>query len=52
MAIQEHEAILNALQRSGGIGLAHVVQAHLRHKRAEVIFAGFAETRNRRADAE
>ena len=43
VAIQEHEAILNALQRRDGIGLAHILRAHLRHKREEVISAGFAE---------
>lgn len=43
MAMQEHEAILNALQRRDGIGLAHILRAHLRHKREEVIRAGFAE---------
>lgn len=48
MAIQEHEAILNALQRRDGVGLAHVLRAHLRHKREEVIKAGFAETENGR----
>ncbi len=44
MAIREHEAILNALQRRDGFGLAHILRAHLRHKREEVIRAGFAET--------
>ncbi len=43
-AIREHEAILNALQRRDGFGLAHILRAHLRHKREEVIRAGFAET--------
>ncbi|HZP79579.1 MAG TPA: GntR family transcriptional regulator [Pseudolabrys sp.] len=43
MALQEHEAILNALQRRDGIGLAHILRAHLRHKREEVVQAGFAE---------
>ncbi len=44
LAIREHEAILNALQRRDGIALAHILRAHLRHKREEVIRAGFAET--------
>lgn len=43
-ALQEHEAILNALLRRDGVGLAHILRAHLRHKREEVIRAGFAET--------
>lgn len=43
MAIQEHDAILNALTRRDSIGLAHILRAHLRHKREEVIQAGFAE---------
>lgn len=43
IAIQEHEAILNALQRRDGIGLAHILRAHLRNKREEVTSAGFAE---------
>jgi len=42
-ALQEHEAILNALLRRDGIGLAHILRAHLRHKREEVINAGFAD---------
>ncbi len=42
-AITEHEAILNALMRRDGIGLAHILRTHLRHKQAEVIRAGFAE---------
>jgi DNA-binding GntR family transcriptional regulator len=44
VAVQEHEAILNALQRRDGIGLSHILRAHLRHKREEVLQAGFAET--------
>jgi DNA-binding GntR family transcriptional regulator len=44
LALQEHEAILNALQRRDGIGLSHILRAHLRHKREEVLQAGFAET--------
>lgn len=43
MAVQEHEAILNALQRRDGAGLAHILRRHLRHKREEVVQAGFAE---------
>ena len=43
IALQEHEAILNALLRRDGIGLAHILRAHLRHKREEVIRAGFAD---------
>jgi DNA-binding GntR family transcriptional regulator len=43
LAVQEHEAILNALTRRDGVGLAHILHAHLRHKRQEVIQAGFAE---------
>jgi DNA-binding GntR family transcriptional regulator len=46
LAIREHEAILNALQRRDGLGLAHILRAHLRHKREEVLRAGFAETEN------
>ena len=44
LAMQEHEAILNALQRRDGVGLSHILRAHLRHKRDEVLQAGFAET--------
>ena len=44
LALQEHEAILNALQRRDGLGLSHILRAHLRHKRDEVLQAGFAET--------
>ena len=44
LAVQEHEAILNALQRRDGVGLSHILRAHLRHKRDEVMQAGFAET--------
>lgn len=43
-AIMEHEAILNALTRRDSIGLAHILRAHLRHKREEVLQAGFTET--------
>ena len=44
LAVQEHEAILNALRRRDGVGLSHILRAHLRHKRDEVLQAGFAET--------
>jgi DNA-binding GntR family transcriptional regulator len=46
LALQEHEAILNALRRRDGLGLAHILRTHLRHKREEVLQAGFAETEN------
>ena len=46
LALQEHEAILNALRRRDGVGLAHILRTHLRHKREEVFQAGFAETEN------
>jgi DNA-binding GntR family transcriptional regulator len=49
LAMQEHEAILNALQRRDGVGLSHILRAHLRHKREEVLQAGFAETEQRGA---
>lgn len=44
VALQEHEALLNALLRRDGFGLAHILRTHLRHKREEIIRAGFAET--------
>ena len=44
LAVREHEAILNALQRRDGLGLSHILRTHLRHKRDEVLEAGFAET--------
>ncbi len=44
LALHEHEAILNALQRRDGVGLSHILRTHLRHKREEVLQAGFAET--------
>jgi DNA-binding GntR family transcriptional regulator len=44
LAVQEHEAILNALQRRDGAGLSHILRRHLRHKRQEVERAGFAES--------
>ena len=43
-AVSEHEAILNALQRRDGVGLSHILRTHLRHKREEVLEAGFVET--------
>ena len=43
IAIREHEAILNALIRRDGVALAHILRAHLRHKREEVLSAGFVE---------
>ena len=43
MALQEHEAILNALRRRDGVALSHVLRTHLRHKRLEVMQAGFAD---------
>src|SRR6185312_15893710 len=43
LAVQEHEAILNALRRRDGIGLSHILRTHMRHKRIEVMEAGFAE---------
>lgn len=43
-AVTEHEAILNALIRRDGIGLAHILRAHLRHKQDEVVRAGFVES--------
>jgi len=44
LAVREHEAILNALQRRDGVSLSHILRTHLRHKRDEVLQAGFAET--------
>jgi DNA-binding GntR family transcriptional regulator len=43
MAIEEHEGIINALARRDGVSLAHILRAHLRHKRAETSSAGFVE---------
>lgn len=48
-AIAEHEAILNALQRRDGVGLAHILRTHLQHKREEVLQAGFSELAHRTA---
>jgi DNA-binding GntR family transcriptional regulator len=44
LAVQEHDAILNALRRRDGVALAHILRTHLRHKRNEVLQAGFADT--------
>jgi DNA-binding GntR family transcriptional regulator len=46
LAVQEHEAMLNALQRRDADGLAHILRTHLRRKRDEVVLAGFAEQRS------
>ena len=43
VAISEHEGIFNSLSRRDSVGLAHILRAHLRHKREEVIKAGFAD---------
>jgi DNA-binding GntR family transcriptional regulator len=43
-AVAEHDAILNAVQRRDGLGLAHILRTHLQHKREEVLQAGFAES--------
>jgi DNA-binding GntR family transcriptional regulator len=43
LAIREHEAILNALERRDGPGLSHILRRHLRNKRQELEWAGFAE---------
>jgi DNA-binding GntR family transcriptional regulator len=51
LAMQEHEAILNMLKRRDGFGLAHILRTHLRHKREEVIRAGFAEDEGADASA-
>jgi DNA-binding GntR family transcriptional regulator len=42
IAIQEHEAMLNALQRRDGPMLAMILKTHLRHKGREVERAGYA----------
>jgi DNA-binding GntR family transcriptional regulator len=44
LAVHEHEAILNALQRRDGPGLSHILRRHLHHKRQEVERAGFIES--------
>jgi DNA-binding GntR family transcriptional regulator len=43
LAVQEHEAILNAVRRRDGVALAHILRTHLHHKRDEVLRAGFAD---------
>ena len=43
VAVSEHEGIVNALARRDSLGLSHILRVHLRHKRQEVIQAGFAE---------
>lgn len=43
LAMLEHEAILNALARRDGPGLSHILRAHLRIKRRELLTAGFTE---------
>lgn len=43
LAVREHEAIMNMLERRDGTGLSHILRTHLRHKREEVLQAGFAE---------
>jgi len=47
LAVQEHEAILNALRRRDGVGLSHILRTHMRHKREEVMRAGFADVEAR-----
>lgn len=42
MAVAEHEAMLNALQRRDGAMLALILKTHLRHKALEIENAGFA----------
>jgi DNA-binding GntR family transcriptional regulator len=48
MALQEHEAILNALRRRDGVALSHILRTHMRHKRDEVLRAGFADPGDQR----
>jgi DNA-binding GntR family transcriptional regulator len=43
LAVREHEAILNALDRRDGVGLGHLLRRHLRAKREQVERAGFAD---------
>jgi len=52
LAVQEHEGILNALQRRDARGLAHILRTHLRRKREEVVQAGFAEASNQRSSSD
>lgn len=44
LAMAEHEAILNALQRRDSIMLSSILKTHLRNKREQVERAGFAES--------
>jgi DNA-binding GntR family transcriptional regulator len=43
LAVREHVAFLNALQRRDGEGLSHILRRHLRRKHHEVEDPGFAE---------
>jgi hypothetical protein len=43
LAMAEHEAIMNALQRRDATVLSSILKTHLRHKREQVEKAGFAE---------
>jgi DNA-binding GntR family transcriptional regulator len=43
LAVREHDAILNALERRDGVGLGHLLRRHLRAKREQVERAGFAD---------
>jgi hypothetical protein len=52
LAVQEHEGILNALQRRDASGLAHILRTHLRRKREEVVQAGFAEASESRGSSD
>jgi DNA-binding GntR family transcriptional regulator len=49
LALQVHEAILNAVRRRDGVALSHILRTHLRHKRDEVMQAGFADTETQNA---
>jgi len=51
LALEEHEAILNALRRRDGVALSHILRTHLRHKRDEVMQAGFADVGNQSSDS-
>ena len=46
LALREHEAILNALERRDGPGLSLILRRHLRNKRQELEWAGFAEAKS------
>lgn len=41
LAMREHDAMVNALERRDGEGLAHILKTHLRNKRVEAQKAGF-----------